>query len=175
MDHARAAELLALRHPLLLVYVRAIVGIRQPCEDIVQEAAVICLRKHEEIPDDEAFEGWIRRVCRFEALKYLERHRREHATAAEQLAILTEVELTAAAEEVAGDRVLALRHCLERLPAHTRTLVHMRYVEDCSGDEIAKRLGRPINTIYITMSRLHKSLGDCVRTRLGREGTAHGI
>jgi DNA-directed RNA polymerase specialized sigma24 family protein len=62
MDRARAAELLEMRHPLLLVYIRAIVGARQPCEDILQEAAMICLRKHDEIPDDEAFEGWIRRA-----------------------------------------------------------------------------------------------------------------
>ncbi len=173
MDRARAAELLESRRPLLLVYIRAIVGARQPCEDILQEAAVICLRKHDEIPDDAAFEGWIRRVCRFAALKHLERHRREHATTAERLAILAESELTEAAEDVAADRLAALRGCLERLPAHARKLIHLRYVEECPGEEIARQLGRPINTVYVTLSRLHKTLADCVRTAMG-QGARHG-
>jgi RNA polymerase sigma-70 factor, ECF subfamily len=93
---------------------------------------------------------------------------RERSTAAEQLATLAEVEITEAVEDVAADRLAALRACLERLPAHTRQLIHLRYVEECPGEEIAKRLGRPINTVYVTLCRLHKSLGDCVRTTLGQ-------
>jgi hypothetical protein len=49
---------------------------------------MICLRKHDKIPDPATFEEWIRGVCRFEALKHLERHRRERLADAEQLAIL---------------------------------------------------------------------------------------
>lgn len=169
MDRQAAAELLESRRPLLLVYIRAIVGARQPCEDILQEAAMICLRKHDDIPDEAAFEGWIRRVCRFEALKHLERHRRERSMESEQLATLAEGEITTAVAEVADDRLGALRGCLERLPPASRELVRLRYVEECPGEEIASRLGKPINTIYVTLCRLHKSLADCVRTRLGRE------
>lgn len=169
MDRETAAELLESRRPLLLVYIRAIVGARQPCEDILQEAAMICLRKHDEAPEGEAFEGWIRRVCRFEALKHLERHRRERPVEAEQLAILAETEIEAAVADAGTDRLGALRGCLQRLPAHSQELVRLRYVEELAGEEIARRLGRPVNTIYVTMCRLHKTLAECVRTTLARE------
>jgi len=172
MDRETTAELFESRRPVLLVYIRAIVGARQPCEDILQEAAMICLRKHDDVPDPAAFEGWIRRICRFEALKHLERHRRERSVEAEQLAVLADSEIAAAVAEVADDRLGALRICLERLPPSSRELVRLRYAEECPGEEIARRLGRPINTVYVTLCRLHKSLADCVRTRLGGE-TGH--
>lgn len=158
---------------MLLVYIRAIVGARQPCEDILQEATMICLRKHDEVPDDAAFEGWIRRVCRFEALKHLERHRREQPAAAEQLALLCEAEIDSAIEDVADERLAALRTCLGRLPAGSQELINLRYVEACAGEEIARRLSRPINTVYVTLCRLHKLLADCVRSQVAKED-AHG-
>jgi RNA polymerase sigma-70 factor, ECF subfamily len=169
MDRDQAAQLLEERRPVLLVYIRAIVGARQPCEDILQEAAMICLRKHDEIPDPAAFEGWIRRVCRFEALKHLERHRRERPAEAEQLAILADAEITNAAEDTAGRRLQALKACVERLPPASRHLVQLRYADEHPGEEIARRLGKPINTVYVTLCRLHKALAECVRQRLAQE------
>jgi RNA polymerase sigma-70 factor (ECF subfamily) len=173
MDRERAAELLELRRPHLLLYIRAILGARQACEDVLQEAAMICLRKHDDIPDAAAFEGWIRRVCRFEALKQRERQARERPAAAERLALLCESELVQAAETMAEGRLAALRACLGRLPAASRELIRLRYAEACPGEEIARRLGRPLNTIYVTLCRLHKALAECVRGHLARED-AHG-
>lgn len=169
MDRERAALLCDERRAVLTLYIRAIVGARQPCEDILHEAIVICLRKHDEIPDEAAFEGWIRRVCRFEALKHLERRRREHPAEAEQLAILADAEITAAADDIAGRRLHALRDCVERLPPASRQLIALRYGEELPGDGIAARLGRPINTVYVTLSRLHKALAECVRQRIAQE------
>lgn len=169
MDRDRAAHLLEERRLVLVLYIRAIVGARQPCEDILQEAAMICLRKHDEIPDDAAFEGWIRRVCRFEALKHLERRRRERPAGAEQLAVLADAEIAVAADDIAGSRLHALRGCVERLPPASRQLIRLRYAEELPGEGIAARLGRPINTVYVTLSRLHKALAECVRQRLAQE------
>lgn len=169
MDRDQAAELFEARRPLLLVYVRAIIGCRAGCDDIVQEAAMICLRKHDDVPDADAFEGWIRRVCRFEALKHLERHRRERPAESEQLALLADGEIAAAVDELAGQRLNALRGCVERLPPASRQLIQLRYAEELPGEQIASRLGRPVNTVYVTMCRLHKALAECVRQRLAQE------
>lgn len=173
MERDQAAELFETRRVPLLLYIRAIVGSLQGCEDVLQEAAVICLRKHAEVPDVAAFEGWIRRICRFEALKHLERHRRERPAGSEQLALLAERELAEAAEEVADHRLDALRACLGRLSPGARQLVQLRYGDGHAGEEIARRLGRPLNTVYVTLCRLHKTLAECVRQRLARED-GHG-
>lgn len=169
MERDRAGELFTARRAPLLLYVRAILGGRHGCEDVLQEAAMICLRKHDEVPDEAAFEGWIRRICRFEALKHLERHRRERPAGTERLAELAERELTDAAQELGDARLDALRTCLEGLTAGARELVRLRYGEGHPGEEIARLLGRPINTVYVTLCRLHKSLAACVRQRLERE------
>jgi RNA polymerase sigma-70 factor (ECF subfamily) len=169
MEIDQATELFESRRPRLQVYIRAIIGSRDGCDDILQEAAMICLRKCAEVPDATAFEGWIRKVCRFEALKHLERHRKERPAAFTQLAELAEDELDHAVDEVAEARLAALRTCLATLAPTARDLVQLRYVENCPGEEIARRLGRPINTVYVTLCRLHRSLAECVRRRLGQE------
>lgn len=169
MDRDRVSGLFEERRHPLLVYIRAIVGGRQAAEDILQEAALVVLRKHDEVPDGEAFEGWVRRVCRFEALKHLDRHRREHAAAPERLAELAESELSEAAAETGDARLAALRACVERLPPASRELIRLRYGDEHPGEEIARRLGRPVNTVYVTLCRLHKALADCVRVRLAQE------
>lgn len=167
MERDEAADLFEARRPLLLLYIRAIVGCRAGCEDVLQEAAMICLRKHADVPDETAFEGWIRRVCRFEALKHLERQRREVPAEGATLAELIEDELDAASAELPDERLATLRACLAKLAPTARELVRLRYEEECPGDEIAKRTGRPLNTIYVTLCRLHKSLAECVRRGLG--------
>lgn len=170
MDRDRVVELLEERRPLLLLYIRAIVGARGACEDILQEAAITCLDKHADVPDPAAFEGWVRTVCRFKALQHLERNRRERPADAGRLAELAAAELAEAAAELEDGRLPALRACIERLSPGARQLVHLRYADELPGEEIARRLGRPVNTVYVTLCRLHKSLADCVRGRLSQEG-----
>lgn len=63
----------------------------------------------------------------------------------------------------------ALAHCIKQVTENNRELLHLRYFERRSCDEIASILGRKLETVYQALSRLHKSLGDCIRARLHLE------
>jgi RNA polymerase sigma-70 factor (ECF subfamily) len=167
MDQDEAVRLLMAQRNQVLGFLVAILGSRDLAEDIMQDLAVLVMRKHASIPGTDAFPGWIRIAARFEARNRLRRERRgmldERA--------LDRLEDAWPAEDVGGEdeRQAALRTCLGRLGPTARTLVDLRYHEGLDCPSIAGRLGRPINTVYVGLTRLHRALGDCIRQRLARK------
>ena len=156
------------QEPLLLGFIRAIVGSRQVAEDIFQDLVVLVMRKHSEIPNADALPGWTRRASRFLALKALEKRARERPTMDDELITLLEQTWTAEEETAADPYLAALTACRDQLPAHARELLALRYEHGIPGEQIAERLSRPLNTVYVTLSRLHRTLEACIRSRLSR-------
>ena len=169
LDQEAALRGILAQEPLLLGFIRAIVGSRQVAEDIFQDLVVLVMRKHAEIPNADAVPGWARRASRFLALKALEKRARERPTMDEELIALLEQTWTADGQEPAVDPYLsALTACRDQLPAHARELLALRYEHGIPGEQIAERLSRPLNTVYVTLSRLHRTLESCIRSRLSR-------
>lgn len=157
----------------LLAYIVVITGNLHLAEDVFQEVAVLVVRKADEILGMESLPGWARAAARLEALKCLRRARR--------LQPLSEAVLDSldreweAREDGSDDQVLgALRACLEKLPSSSRRLLACRYAENCSGDELALRVGKSANAVYLALSRIHRALGDCIRSRLAIGGHHDG-
>ena len=76
----------------------------------------------------------------------------------------------AATETAPAPARKALRECVEKLSPYARQLIRMRYVDDLSAQDVAERLNRSPNTIYVALSRTYRHLADCVERRLAREG-----
>jgi RNA polymerase sigma-70 factor, ECF subfamily len=148
----------------LVGFIRAIVGSRSLAEDVFQELAILVMRKHADIPNPEAFPGWIRRAARFEARNALRKHSREHLAISEDVAELFERQ---APEPIPTNlHIEALERCIELLSPAARTLVKLKYHQGQTGEEMSDHLGKPLNTIYVSLSRIHKALGQCVKSRL---------
>jgi RNA polymerase sigma-70 factor (ECF subfamily) len=166
LDQETALRVVLAQEPLLTGFLRAIVGSRQVAEDLFQDLVVLVMRKHAQIPNVEAVPGWTRRAARFLALKALEKRAREKPTMDETLVDLLEQTWVDEGAPAPDPYVAALVRCRERLSEHARELLTLRYVHDLSGEQIAAKLGRPLNTIYVTITRLHRSLGECIRARM---------
>ena len=170
LDQETALRGILAQEPLLLGFIRAIVGSRQSAEDIFQDLVVLVMRKHAEIPNADAVPGWSRRAARFLALKALEKRARERPTMDEELITLLEQTWSEDGGEAPVDPYLtALTACRDQLPAHARELLALRYEQGIPGEQIAERMGRPLNTVYDTLSRLHRTLEACIRSRLARQ------
>jgi RNA polymerase sigma-70 factor (ECF subfamily) len=149
----------------LLAYIRAIVRDDDLAEDVFQEVALLALHKREEIGDVQHFLGWMRLTSRHRALKSL-RRRRHHLLLDEALLDRLEEHWAEYDAPAGTDLVDALRHCLERLSPKARDLVRLRYGEGVSGRMLAEAVGQSLNTVYVALSRIHRSLGECIRRRL---------
>jgi RNA polymerase sigma-70 factor (ECF subfamily) len=72
-------------------------------------------------------------------------------------------------DDVRSARVDALHECLDELTPNSRKIVEMRYADGVIGKSLAEALGKPVNTVYVALSRIHRRLADCVRRRIARE------
>ncbi len=149
------------RHQVL-AFARAIVGDWEIAEDVLQDLAILVMNKHDEIDDDTRFAGWIRVAARFEALSQLRQRKR---TTLSDHAIAQLTETWPEANDPGEDRLATLRRCLEHLTPTGRKLVELRYDRGLSCAELAHELGRPLNTIYVGLTRVHRALATCMGAR----------
>lgn len=150
----------------LLAYILAIIPDEHIAEDILQEVSMASVRKAHDITDEAHLLKWLRRAARLEAL----RHRRDCKTIPHTLDTnvidALESHWDQADNVAASDSADALRHCLEQLSPYARQLINLRYTENLTGEQIAKRVDRKLHTVYIAMSRTRSQLADCVRNKL---------
>jgi RNA polymerase sigma-70 factor (ECF subfamily) len=156
----------------LLAYIRAIVRDEHLAEDVYQDVAVLAIRKCDEIQDSRHFLAWMRLTSRHRALKIL-RERRHHVLLDESLLDRLEEQWVEHDPQSSADLTEALRQCLERLSPRARNLVRLRYAEGISGARLAAGLDQSLNTVYVSLSRIHRSLGECIRRRLAEPEVRH--
>jgi RNA polymerase sigma-70 factor (ECF subfamily) len=135
-------------------------------EDIFQEVAASAVQKCDEIRDTQHLLAWVRLTTRRRALKLCRRRRQQCLFRNEALIDLLDEQWAEHDLAPASDLVDALRRCLEELSPYARTLVNLRYAEGISGVRLAEAVGRRLNTVYVALTRIHRSLGDCIRRRL---------
>jgi RNA polymerase sigma-70 factor (ECF subfamily) len=170
LEHDEVLRLLISGRVLLLAYIQAIVRDSHLAEDVLQEISVLAVRKCNEIVDESHFRAWIRRAARLESMNVLRRHQKLSTAMPEPVLEALEAHWDNFDDEWALDRVDALRHCVGKLTVNSQQLLRMRYHEGVSGVALADRLGKPVNTVYVALSRIHRTLADCVARRLAAQG-----
>ena len=152
---------------MLAAYVRAIVHDPVLAEDTFADIGLAIARSWNSYDTTRPFAPWARGVARRVALANL-RKARKHP-----VLLGTEV-LDAVGEELDGlgeenqliQRKDALRECLERLPDNQRKLVHLKYFRGMDYTDLADRVERSVDALYVAFSRIHRRLGDCIEKRL---------
>jgi len=138
------------------------------CDDLFQEVALTLWEQAARYDASRPFGPWARGIA---ANKVLERRRRDQRF---PLAFSPEtIEAVAhgfARTEASARRELdMLDECLERLPKGARHLLALRYRDDLSAGEIARRTSRTLGAIYQALSRARAALEECIRRRLAAE------
>ncbi len=165
----RSVALLLSHRAMLLAYIVAIVRDPDLAEDIFQNVAMVVLDKAHGVAKDEEFPPWARRVARLEALTALRKRKRVPELLDQSVLELLEDHWSFTETEPAPKRK-ALRECVEKLSPYARQLIQLRFVDECSAQEVASQLNRSPNTIYVALSRTYRHLAGCVERRLAREG-----
>ena len=75
-----------------------------------------------------------------------------------------------AVDQSSSPRREALRRCLERMPqAKGRRVLELRYGEGLPGEKVAEQVGLSLNALYTLLSRVRRSLQECIERRLQSE------
>ena len=155
----------------LLGYIITLVGNRSEAEDVLQNVCVVLWEKFDEFEPGTNFLAWARRIA---YLKVLEHHRLGRGQAKllrERFFQVADAAYTTAKDDghLLKER-LALRACSEKLHHRDREIIACVYERNLSLKNTAAELGRPTNTVYKAMSRIRRTLAECVRRALRNEG-----
>ena len=137
-------------------------------QEVFQETSVVLWQKFDEFRPGSSFLAWACRVAYFEVLKYRQNRRRDRLRFDDGL-LRTLADERSAGEGVLQARRAALPECMEKLPPNDRELVEERYGSDETILEIARRTGRPANTLYKALERIRRTLMTCIETDLAEK------
>jgi RNA polymerase sigma-70 factor (ECF subfamily) len=163
------ATLLAERLPLTAFFA-SVTRDFHLAEDVFQEVCVKAVARTETFQTTAHLVNWARLAGKNRAIDILRaRDGRYIGLSDEMLAMLAaewpERNTTDARRE-------ALEQCLTQITHNNRELLRLRYFEQRNCGEVAAIMGRKIETVYQALARLHKTLGDCIRTRQQTEATS---
>lgn len=135
---------------------RRIVGNHHDAEEAVQEALVRAWRAGPREVRIDSPAAWVLQITRNESLRVLERRTRVRTR---------ELPEDSGSEPCEEDRRLeqlvtqsATRDALNRLAPDDRALLLLRYGEDLSQPEVARRLSLPEGTVKVRLHRVRKRL-----------------
>ena len=134
-------------------------------EDIFQEVSRTLWEKFDDFDLSCSFGAWARGIA---SRKILEARRRSA-----RFPLLFSPETLAAIasafdeiDEPAASREAALHLCLDALPPRSRQILTARYEERQPCEQIAQAMGSHLKAIHQTLSRLRRTLHECITKRL---------
>lgn len=167
------AQLVRLHHESVRAFLCRHLPRTDVAEDVAQEVFLVAYRRIGEYRGDAQFSTWLLAIARNLALEYLRRETRrkrrdlEAALAREQAERLSGLGEDVVEHEQTLD---ALRGCIEDLPAESRSVVRRFYFEREPAESIAESVGKKAGTVRMTLLRIRRALGDCVRSKLQGRG-----
>jgi len=135
-------------------------------EDAVQEAFLILMQKWEEFKPELGVYGWARKMVYYKVHELSRSRRREHALKDDDLQALVQETLDAEMGEERSGRydplLKAYQACMGKLDKGAAELLTRYYWENMPGEEIAEKFNRSVNAVWLSLSRIRKSLRDCI-------------
>ncbi len=167
-DVERFVKLLSQHQSRLANFIGAIVPDHQAAQDLLQDTIVVLWRKRDEYKDDSSFWAWACKVAYYEVQHYRRSAARSKLVFSGEL--VEHIADTAQQRyESNGDRVRALRNCLEKLPQKHRDIVHQRYSGTTSVGQIARQQKSSVNAVSKLLQRARLELLQCVEKTLAQE------
>jgi len=139
-------------------------------EEIHQETNVIIWRKFDRFELGTNFLAWACQIANYEVLKFRSRQRRDRHLFSDEFVRQVASDAIEQAEEL-EQRRQHLAACLSKLRSNDRELIQQRYSAGESGKSVAELIGRPINSVYQSLSRIRRTLLECVNRQIRTQAT----
>jgi RNA polymerase sigma-70 factor (ECF subfamily) len=142
-------------------YILSLTMNRNDAEEVFQTTSIVLYQKYDGFePISASFYTWACRVAYLEVLHFRRTRRRDSLLTERALELLRD-EVVRRSDEF-EQREDELEKCLKKIIEPDRTLIAERYHNDLAPKQIAERLGKSINSIYRSLTRIHVMLRCCV-------------
>lgn len=170
-DREQFVRLLVRNDRAIRAWLRASLPTMNDVDEVMQEVSVVAWRKFDQLDDPVNFQRWVCVIARYEILMYRRKKARD------RLVLGKEIEQLIADEgenelELREQQLGALEHCVRKLPESKRELVMDIYSSGQPMNAVAKQLGTSNAALYKSISRVRKSLLDCIERTLAEGATS---
>jgi RNA polymerase sigma-70 factor, ECF subfamily len=164
------AELMA-HQRRLYQYIYALLPRHQDAEDAMQNTLAVLWQKFDQFDPATSFYAWASRVAYLEVQNYRRRNNRMVTILDEGVFQQIVAEVDSQFDLLEARREAMLR-CAEKLNLLDRQLIKLRYAPGATVKDVARRLGRPANSVCKSLGRIRQALWDCINREVaaGREG-----
>jgi RNA polymerase sigma-70 factor, ECF subfamily len=166
--NALFVELLTQHQRKLYGYIYTLIHNAADSDDLLQQTNLVLWKKHEEYKLGTNFMAWACRVAFFNVQNFLKSKGRSRVCFSQEL-LSKLADLQADRAEVHAIRSLLLIGCMEKLSAPSQQLLKLCYDGSHSIQDVAKQLGRPVGSMYTTLSRIRLKLWECIQSALMEE------
>jgi len=146
-------------------YVRGLVRDSHITRDIVQNTAVVLMRKFTTWDTTQAFVPWALGFAKFEVLAHFRDSARRRVVFNEELIDSITVMWSGVTGEL-DQEDSALRECLEKLTPKAREMIRLRYYEELELSQLADRISSTVGAVRVALMRTRRQLKDCVNRQL---------
>jgi RNA polymerase sigma-70 factor (ECF subfamily) len=158
---------------MLLAYLRSIVRDKDAVDDLFQESMLVAWRKIEQYDRERPFGAWLRGIARNLALGHF-RKRAGHDQPLDSKALewleSRFAQVNGLGGDTLGEKLSALRDCVEALPEPYRQPVRMRYTDSLPLPEIGKSLQLTAEGLKKRLTRAKLRLAECLERKLAAVG-----
>ncbi|MEW4486493.1 sigma-70 family RNA polymerase sigma factor [Thalassoglobus sp. JC818] len=156
--------------PSISAYVFASISGFHDAEDVVQRIAQELARRFDEYDATRPFVAWALWIAKSRVIDFYRTQNRTQIVFSDDL--LSQLADTIAKQaDGRSHRRKALEACLNELPAKSRRLLDLKYVEDLSAAEMAHETGSTSRSVRVLLSRVRTVLANCIQRRLAMENS----
>jgi RNA polymerase sigma-70 factor (ECF subfamily) len=140
-------------------------------DDLFQQTSLVLWRKYDRYDATKSFVAWACGVARLEVADFVRRsnrRRRHFGGSLSELLIDVHAEFEAEYEHI-EERQGVLAACMKKLRQRDQELIQACYGGSARVPEVARAWGRSIQSVHNSLSRIRRTLLECVRRTMGKE------
>lgn len=165
LDSKTIVSVLMRQRDQLFAYIWSIVGNVHLAEDVFQDVSLLATEKGSEVADEGRLRAWLQTAARLKSLEALRKTSRTPTAIGDAVLEALDPHWKSLWESESDETLEDLKRCLERLPPRSRDALRLRYAENLKSGEIGRRLGLKSATVYQFLSRVHRTLMECIERR----------
>lgn len=165
---AEFVQLFTMNQHRIYIYLVSLVHDQNAADDIFQETMLVLWREFERFESGTNFMAWSCTVALNQVRAWRKKQQRDRLQFSDEFLEALSQELDSNADYLES-RYQMLRDCIAKLPQHHRQLIAYRYSSGHAIDDIAKQTQRSIDAVYRLLSRIRRTLQDCVTDQLTLE------
>ncbi|MEL6106965.1 MAG: sigma-70 family RNA polymerase sigma factor [Planctomycetota bacterium] len=162
--HQQFAERLVRSQHRVFAYLVSLVGNRADAEELFQQTSLTLWQTWDRYDPGQDFLPWACGIARNHVQNHLRKQQRSRVRLEPEVVELLANEGAVRASRD-GDRLPALRDCLEKLPKRSRDVI-AKYYGGASVASIAAESSSSANAVYKLLHRTRELLHDCVRGKM---------